>query len=134
MRNTSRVLIEKDGKVLFFHRHKKGEEFYVIPGGKHESGETPEQAAIREAKEETNFDVEIGELLWKISDDSKGETRQLCVFPVSSFKGEMKLGGPEVRRNSKENSYELVWIPKEHIKHLFIRPQGLMVKMKEKYA
>ncbi len=134
MRNTSRLLIEKDGKVLFFHRSKNGEEFYVIPGGKHEQGETPEMAAVREAKEETNFDVELGELLWKISDDSKGETRQLFVFNVSSYTGEMQLGGPEVRRNSKENSYKLVWVPKEQIKHLVIRPLGLMDKMKEKYG
>ncbi|MBL7206196.1 MAG: NUDIX domain-containing protein [Candidatus Aenigmarchaeota archaeon] len=56
----SAVLVEKDGKFLLGERNKKNAKgFWVIPGGKVEWGETIEQAAIREIKEETGLDIEI---------------------------------------------------------------------------
>lgn len=51
--------IEWEGKVLFLLRAEGKEEggFWGVPGGKLERGETPEQAAIRELKEETGIIV-----------------------------------------------------------------------------
>ena len=60
----SAVLVEKDGKFLLGKRNKKNyKDKWVIPGGGVEWGETIEQAAIREIKEETNLDVEIIKLI-----------------------------------------------------------------------
>lgn len=39
-----------------------------FPGGAIELGETPEMAAIREAKEETGLDVEVGKLIGVYTD------------------------------------------------------------------
>lgn len=60
------VLIVDDGRVLLMHRLRKGEEYYVVPGGDAEPIETPEEAAIREAKEETGFDIALGEKLCRL--------------------------------------------------------------------
>jgi len=50
------VIIE-DGKLLVIKDNK--DDFYKIPGGTAEEGETLEQTCMREVKEETNADIEI---------------------------------------------------------------------------
>jgi 8-oxo-dGTP diphosphatase len=56
----SAVLVEKDGKFLLGERNKENYRGrWVIPGGGVRWGETIQEAAIREIKEETNLDVEI---------------------------------------------------------------------------
>jgi len=55
------ALIVRDGKVLLVRRGKEpflG--YWSLPGGGVEAGETPEEAVMREVREETGLDVEIG--------------------------------------------------------------------------
>jgi 8-oxo-dGTP diphosphatase len=133
MRHSSRVLIQKDNKILFIHRHKKGVEFYVLPGGGIEGNETPEQGAIREAKEETGFDIEVGEILWKFGATSKKNDGDMYVFSVKKFSGELKLGGPEVKRNCEENKYEHEWIDIQNLQEIPIFPIEMKEKLIKKY-
>jgi len=67
MANDKIVLIERKNKPFG----------WAIPGGFVDVGETLEHAAVREAKEETNLDVTLIELLGIYSDpkrDSRGHT------------------------------------------------------------
>lgn len=60
IRKAVRCYLIKDDKIVVT-KYKKGnkkEGYYDIPGGKIEEGETPEQTAIREMKEETGLKVE----------------------------------------------------------------------------
>lgn len=50
------VLINEDGLILAVSRKDNHEDF-GLPGGKVDPGETPEQAAIRETKEETGLEI-----------------------------------------------------------------------------
>ncbi len=54
---TASVYIVHEGKILL-HLHRKLHR-WLQPGGHIELDEDPNQAAIREAKEETGFDVEL---------------------------------------------------------------------------
>lgn len=59
MRNRSMAIVIRDNKILmekvfYFNRY-----FYTIPGGGIEEGETPEQTALRELKEECGLDGTI---------------------------------------------------------------------------
>lgn len=59
--NVVAAAIEKDGK-FFCAQRPEGKSlggFWEFPGGKLENGESPEQALIREIKEELNSDIEI---------------------------------------------------------------------------
>ena len=51
-------IIKKDGKILLQKRQNAhGEGTWSLPGGHMEYGETPEQTAVREAKEEVNLNI-----------------------------------------------------------------------------
>lgn len=59
MRVRSAALVVKGGKVLLVKMRAFGREFYTLPGGGVEQGETPETAAVRELKEECGVDGRI---------------------------------------------------------------------------
>lgn len=54
------ALIEKDGGYLLIKEVlESGKEYWILPGGGVEYGETLEEALKREIKEEVNLDIEI---------------------------------------------------------------------------
>lgn len=65
---TVAAVVEHDGKYLLVEERAMGRRVFTQPGGHIESGETPEQAVIRETLEETGCTVEcqdlIGVYLW----------------------------------------------------------------------
>ncbi|MHA2006972.1 MAG: NUDIX domain-containing protein [Promethearchaeota archaeon] len=67
------VILMNDGKdiVLIRRKYPPFQNFYALPGGFVETGETVENACIREAKEETNIDVKIVRLIGVFSDPTR---------------------------------------------------------------
>ena len=63
------VLLDDKNRVALLHIGVI--DFYTLPGGTIDEGETPEQAAVRETKEETGYDSEIICRLGIIEESSK---------------------------------------------------------------
>ena len=126
------VIIVQDKKILLMHRFKKGREFFSLPGGGVEENESVEETATREAKEETSLDIILGEKFFEYYNDF--DKRKNIVFLTKEFLGEVKLGGPEVDRISKENKYMLEWHDLSELKKLNIVPEILKDKLVEKYG
>jgi len=60
-RMRAQALIIENGRVLLAKHHDLtiDQVYWCMPGGGVEAGETPEQAAVRELKEEANLDIQI---------------------------------------------------------------------------
>ena len=55
LRNRSMALVVKEKKILLIKEYIGNKEILILPGGGIEHGETPEEASIRELKEETGL-------------------------------------------------------------------------------
>lgn len=55
------ILLDADGRILLERRCDNG--FWGLPGGRIEPGESIEQTAVREAREETGLEIEVTRLL-----------------------------------------------------------------------
>ena len=120
------VIIIKDKKILLIRRHKCGRKYYVLPGGTMEKGETIKQTAIREAKEETGFDVTLSKQKhWK----SKFEYRDEYYFFVDKTKGRCHLGGPEAKLNNPANHYGLEWVEMKKLSKINLVPSDIKEKI-----
>lgn len=70
IRTRAQALIIEGGKILLAKHHDLtiDKVYWCLPGGGVEAGETPEQAVVRELKEETNLDIRV--------------VRKLCEMPL----------------------------------------------------
>lgn len=76
------IIILAERKLVLIQRlNPPYQGYWALPGGFVDIGETVENAAIREAKEETGLDVELKELVGVFSDpdrDPRGHTVTIC--------------------------------------------------------
>ena len=54
------AIVVRDGEILLVRHLKKGKTYWLLPGGGVKFGETLADALVRELKEETNLEVEVG--------------------------------------------------------------------------
>jgi 8-oxo-dGTP diphosphatase len=120
MRHRAAVFIIEQDKILLLYRNKNGKEYYVVPGGGVESGETPEQAAMRELKEETGLDVVLGEKIGEFEDDFNHQ----FFYIAESWSGSPVLGGEELERQSPTNTYRLEWVLIEKLSEIDLREEA----------
>lgn len=100
--NTRAILIENNYIYLIFRR-KNNKEYYVIPGGGLDVGETIEENVLREIKEELSVDIDILGYLGKVEE----ETSITYFYNAEIIKGIPKLGGEELEKHSRDNFYEI---------------------------
>jgi 8-oxo-dGTP diphosphatase len=123
----ARVVIVQSGRVALIRRVRDGRTYFLFPGGGVEEGETPEQAARREALEELGVDVELGEL---VHDEAFGGTRFLYYdawIVGGTFGTGMWPDHAELTLSERERAgtYEAVWVELAGLTTLDVRPVAL---------
>lgn len=121
------AIIIKDKKILLVHRKRNGKEYWVLPGGRIEEGENGEEAILREVREETGLFGKNPRLAFR--DFDVNSENHYYLVDVDSF--EVKLGGPEAKRNSKENWYQPEWINLGEIRNLNLLLEKAKVKLQK---
>jgi mutator protein MutT len=92
-------LFDESGRVLLQKRGDSNK--WGFPGGAIELGETPEEAAIRELKEETGLDVTIDSLIGIYTDSDmkypNGDNAQsiAIVYKLKALSGELTCDNKE---------------------------------------
>ena len=129
-RVSSRAIIIEDGKVLAIFRRKLIDgvlkEYYVIPGGGLEEGETLEENVTRELKEELGLDIEIIKFL-KTSEYEK-DIANYFLCKIKS--GTPKIGGEELDRMNENNYYEPMYLDIDKIDEYDISEKDLIKSLK----
>lgn len=85
---------------------------WEFPGGKVESGETPQQALIREIKEELDVKIKVGELIDTIEYDYPDFHLSMDCFWCVVVDGEIILKEAEASKwLNKDELYTVDWLP-----------------------
>jgi len=127
IRNAARtVIVDKANKLIALIKVRDGE-YYKIPGGGVDDGETEESAAIREAMEESGCGIEIIDKIGEqqFVDDNKIIHRSVCFLAN-------KVGGLEDTNFDdweQINKMKLIWVSFDEAIELFSK-----VKIDDNFA
>lgn len=110
-RNAVRVIIfDSENRVAIVHA--KINEYYELPGGGVEQGETLEESAIREAKEEAGCDIKIIEKIGIVKEYLKNKK---LINETFCFKATVIGNKFELRLNQDEinEGMDIIWVDLE---------------------
>jgi predicted acetyltransferase/ADP-ribose pyrophosphatase YjhB (NUDIX family) len=114
------AVVVRGHKLLVIARVLDGFAYAVLPGGRIEAGETPEEAAVRELAEECSM---AGHAVRRLFDGDHGG--RPASYVLVEAEGEPVLGGDEARADSPDDSYRPLWATEPELAMLRLLPEGI---------
>ena len=118
------AIIIRDGKVFATQRgYGEWKDWWEFPGGKIEAGECPQEALVREIREELDAEIEVGELIETVEWDYPAFHLTMHCFICSLVSESMHLNEHEASAwLTRETLHSVKWLPAD---------EGLIQKIKE---
>ena len=132
VRVSPKAIIVEHGRVLTVQMSGSKGEYYMFPGGGHETGETLEDTLRRECIEEIGCDVELGRVLWirdyreknhEFADVRPGFHQLEIMFECRL------LGEPDMTSTGDDRQVGLAWIPLAEIEEWPFWPKVLRARL-----
>lgn len=108
MRSRSLALVVREGKILMIQTYRFNRYIFELPGGGVEPGETPEEATIRELKEECGLDGKINRPL-NIKHRKNGNTEYVFLVDVPKEQEAIVGIDPEVPEGEEQAIKNVGW-------------------------
>jgi len=107
------AVIRKGGKIFATQRgYGEFKDWWEFPGGKLELGETPQQALVREIREELDADIAVGELIQTVEWDYPAFHLTMHCFWCKLTSEALHLNEHEASAwLKKENLRSVKWLP-----------------------
>jgi 8-oxo-dGTP diphosphatase len=120
------AIIKHEDKIFATQRgYGEFKGFWEFPGGKIEAGESPQQALIREIKEELDVNIEVGELIDTVEYDYPQFHLTMHCFICTILSGDLVLKEHEASKWLTKDILDSVnWLPAD--KDLIERLKELM--------
>lgn len=135
MRKAVRAIISNNNQLLVMHRNKFGLEYYTLIGGSIEPGETPEQAILREVREEASLEADNPRLVFT---EEAGDPYGVQLIYLCDFKGgEIALSpdSDEAKINQLgQNLHNPLWVSIDQFKELPFRSTRLQNRVLQALA
>ena len=111
------AIIRKDDKIFATQRgYGEWKDWWEFPGGKMESGETPEEALVREIREELSTEICIKDFLCTVEYDYPQFHLTMHCYVCSLLTEALHLNEHEAARWLKNNELDSVkWLPADKI-------------------
>ena len=107
------AIIIREGQVFATQRgYGEFQGWWEFPGGKIESGECPQEALVREIREELDAEIEVGDLLETVEWDYPNFHLTMHCFICSLTSESMHLNEHEAATwLTKETLHSVKWLP-----------------------
>ena len=107
------AIIHNDGKIFATQRgYGAYKDYWEFPGGKIEEGETPEEALVRELREELATTIQIEKNLTTVEYDYPEFHLSMDCFTCSILQGRLELLEHESAAwLSKDHLHDVKWLP-----------------------